>query len=135
MMRDLSKISPSFSVLWQIGDFCKQLCLVYMYENNLDIKDNFIAFPDKIENASSNVNTFTILSQDHSYKIIYKLYFDDKEIEIDIKRSNGISTHIGRFKDGKAVINSKWMEVLFESIIDDTMDAVKILIKRYYWNL
>lgn len=129
--------TPSFDFLCCIYDFVIFLENIFMFRN--DGTQNIRAY----HNLKNGVKSFVIYAEkpfycdeknNSDYSIEYTLY-PDRKINIKIKRSWGdkVTTNI-TFQADSPMMLSESDQILFDSIISDTMAVVSKVFKIYHDN-
>lgn len=129
LIKDLKKSSPSFGILWQIGEFVRLLERVYMYNNSPD------AMLYSSKKYSPGTSGFVITVKD-IVKLRVKLYSDDQRVTLEVARLGGeqVTTSINFIDNQWESDHDQCDELLLEYCIDLIMTTVADIFTYYYKN-
>lgn len=128
IMHDLDTAIIDFNTLVEIHDFIDYILLLFMYSNNKNTDPIVL-------NTEYTFKTLSFSVIDSVGEIQYDLYTGINMVEIYFRRNNGIITHIKLEKNDDSICDDKYTEYLLLLITNITMNAVKDIINKYYWNL
>ena len=133
LIKNINKLSPSFSDMVEIHEFLNILRTSYMYDNN----DSFNLFLGAIGKNYSPKNTLAMIYKEKGFSIKFVLVIADKnQINIEITRNGQNKNDIEKisFYDGEYKFKDIYDKEKMLFIISCLMHGVIELIEYYYKN-
>lgn len=133
LIKNINKLSPSFSDMVEIHEFLNILRTSYMYDNN----DLFNLFLGAIGKNYNPKNTLAMIYKEKGFSIKFVLVIADKnQINIEITRNGQNKNDIEKisFYDGEYKFKDIYDQEKMLFIISCLMHGVIELIEYYYKN-